>query len=85
MLITKWFGVTIPGTPDAGYLFIDLMVYIRKSLEGALTTGGHINRASDLCNVDSDRVLGYGGEASSFEICRRASTFEVLMAMSAWV
>jgi hypothetical protein len=48
MLITKWFRLAIPGTPDAGYVFIDLIVYIRKSLEGALTTGGHINRASDL-------------------------------------
>jgi len=43
MLITKWFRLAIPGTPDAGYVFIDLIVYIRKSLEGALTTGGHIN------------------------------------------
>jgi hypothetical protein len=54
MLVTKWFGLTIPGTPDAGYLFIDPIVYIRKSLEGALTTGGDIYRASDLCNVDTD-------------------------------
>jgi len=54
-LLTKWFRLTIPGTPDAGCLFIDLIVYIRKSLEGALTTGGHINRAPDLCTVFRQR------------------------------
>jgi hypothetical protein len=51
MLITKWFRLTIPGTPDAGYLFIELIVYIRKRLEVALTTGGNIYLAPDLCNV----------------------------------
>ena len=82
MLITKWFGLTIRGTPDAGYLFIDLLLYIRKSLEGALMTGGNINRVCDLCNVDTDREHSVTAERRRFEICRRASTFEVLMAMS---
>jgi hypothetical protein len=81
MLITKWFGLTIRGTPDAGYLFIDLLLYIRKSLEGALMTGGNINRASDLCKVDTDREYSVTAERRHFEICR-AATFEVLMAMS---
>jgi hypothetical protein len=82
MLISKCFVLTIPGTPDAGYLFIDLLVYIRKSLEGALTTGGHINRASDLCNVDTDTGCRVTAERRHFEICWRASTFEVLVAAS---
>jgi hypothetical protein len=82
MLITKWFGLTIRGTPDAGYLFIDLLPYIRKSLEGALMTGGNINLASDLCNIDTNREYSVTAERSHFEICWRASTFEVLMAMS---
>jgi hypothetical protein len=85
MLFTKWFRLTIPGTPDAGYLFIDLIMYIRKSLEGALTTGGHIYRAFDLCNVDTDREYSVRAGRSHFVICRQASTFEVLMAMSDYV
>jgi len=74
MLLTKWFRLTIPGTPDAGRLFIDLIVYIRKSLEGALTTGGNINRAPDLCNDDVDGEYSVSAERRRFEICRRAST-----------
>jgi hypothetical protein len=57
-------------------------VYIRKSLEGALTTGGLINRACDLCNVDTDREYSFTAERRHFEICRRVSTFEVPIAMS---
>lgn len=43
-------------------------MYIRKSLEGALTTGGHINRASDLRNVDADREYSVPAERRHFEI-----------------
>jgi len=81
MLLTKWFRLTIPGTPDAGCLFIALIVYIRKSLEGALTTGVYINRAPDLCNADAEEESSVRQRGVICEIYRRASDFEVLLAV----